>query len=137
MKGIRPHKRPRRRICAISWSRSGWSRGSPPLKEMMEVPRSPSRLMRRSIFDRFTLEKNSGVICLELMKKVHDAGCRIAEVPVHHYHRAHGRSQFFNVRRLIRTAIDVMKLWFVLVVRHEHLRGGAEGVRPVRPGARG
>ena len=60
------------------------------------------RLMRRSIFDRVTLEKNSGVICLEMMKKIQDAGFRIAEVPVHHYHRAYGRSQFFNFRRLVR-----------------------------------
>jgi hypothetical protein len=43
-------------------------------------------------------------------------------VPVHHYHRAYGRSQFFNFRRLARTAMDVMKLWFVLVIRREHLR---------------
>jgi hypothetical protein len=80
------------------------------------------RMMRRSIFDRVLLEKNSGVICLEMMKKIQDAGFRIAEVPVHHYHRAHGRSQFFNFRRLARTAADVMKLWFVLVVRREHER---------------
>ena len=46
-------------------------------------------------------------------------------MPVHHYHRAHGRSQFFNFRRLFKTAVDVMKLWFVLVVRREHLRQGA------------
>jgi glycosyltransferase involved in cell wall biosynthesis len=81
------------------------------------------RLMRRAIFDRVSLEKNSGVICLEMMKKIQDAGFRIAEVPVHHYHRAYGRSQFFNFRRLFRTAVDVMKLWFVLVVRREHRRG--------------
>src|SRR4029453_14704925 len=80
------------------------------------------RLMRRSIFERVVLEKNSGVICLEMMKKIQDAGFHIAEVPVHHYHRAHGRSQFFNFRRLFKTAVDVMKLWFVLVVRQEHLR---------------
>jgi hypothetical protein len=78
------------------------------------------RLMRRAIFDRVHLEKNSGVICLELMKKVQDAGFRIGEVPVHHYHRAYGRSQFFNFRRLFRTGIDVMKLWYLLVVKHEH-----------------
>ncbi len=39
------------------------------------------RLMRRSIFERVQLEKNSGVICLEMMKKIQDAGFRIAEVP--------------------------------------------------------
>jgi len=83
------------------------------------------RLMRRAIFDRVRLEKNSGVICLEMMKKIQDAEFRIAEMPVHHYHRAHGKSQFFNFRRLARTGIDVMKLWFALVVRREHRRPGA------------
>jgi glycosyltransferase involved in cell wall biosynthesis len=78
------------------------------------------RMMRRSIFDTVHLEKNSGVICLEMMKKITDGGFRIAEVPVHHYHRAYGKSQFFNFRRLFRTAIDVFKLWFALVVRQEH-----------------
>jgi glycosyltransferase involved in cell wall biosynthesis len=78
------------------------------------------RMMRRSIFERVHLEKDSGVICLEMMKKIQDAGFRIAEVPVHHYHRAYGKSQFFNFRRLFRTAIDVLKLWFALVVRREH-----------------
>jgi glycosyltransferase involved in cell wall biosynthesis len=80
------------------------------------------RMMRRSIFDKVQLEKNSGVICLEMMKKITDGRFRIAEVPVHHYHRAYGKSQFFNFRRLYRTAIDVMKLWWVLVVRRQHLK---------------
>ena len=61
------------------------------------------RLMRRSIFERIDLEKTSGVICLEMMKKIQDAGFRIVEVPVHHYHRAFGKSQFFNFRRIFRT----------------------------------
>jgi glycosyltransferase involved in cell wall biosynthesis len=74
------------------------------------------RLMRREIFDRVKLERDSGVICLELMRKVQDAGFRVVEVPVHHYHRTHGRSQFFNVRRVVRTGIDVLKLWVELVV---------------------
>jgi glycosyltransferase involved in cell wall biosynthesis len=81
------------------------------------------RLMRRSIFERIQLEKTSGVICLEMMKKIHDAGFRIVEVPVHHYHRAFGKSQFFNGRRIVKTAIDVMRLWFALVVRQQHRRG--------------
>jgi glycosyltransferase involved in cell wall biosynthesis len=75
------------------------------------------RLMRRAIFDRVELTKNSGVICLEMMKKIQDAGFVIAEAPVHHFHRAYGRSQFFNVPRIARTAIDVLKLWWTLVVK--------------------
>ena len=53
------------------------------------------------------LEKDSGVICLEMMKKFQDAGFRVAEHPVHHYHRAHGQSQFFNFPRVVRTLVDV------------------------------
>jgi glycosyltransferase involved in cell wall biosynthesis len=83
------------------------------------------RMMRRAIFERVTLEKNSGVICLEMMKKIQDAGFRITEVPVHHYHRAYGRSQFFNFRRLFRTGIDVLKLWVALVVQRGHRRDTA------------
>jgi glycosyltransferase involved in cell wall biosynthesis len=75
------------------------------------------RLMRRTIFDRVNLEKSSGVICLEMMKKITDAGFSIVEVPVHHYHRAYGKSQFFNFPRLARTAVDVFKLWRDLVWR--------------------
>ena len=75
------------------------------------------RLIRRRVFDTVTLEKSSGVICLELMKKITDARFTIAEVPVHHYHRAHGKSQFFNFRRLARTAVDVFALWNELVWR--------------------
>jgi len=78
------------------------------------------RLLRRSIFDRVSLETSSGVICLEMMKKIQDAGFRVAEVPVHHYHRVYGKSQFFNFRRLFKTAIDVAALWLALVVRRDH-----------------
>jgi glycosyltransferase involved in cell wall biosynthesis len=74
------------------------------------------RLMRRSIFDRVDLEGDTGVICLEMMRKIQDAGFRIVEAPVHHYHRAHGRSQFFNFKRIFWTGIDVMRLWVKLVL---------------------
>ena len=86
------------------------------------------RLMRRSIFDRVSLETSSGVICLEMMKKSQDAGFTVAEVPVHHYHRVYGKSQFFNFRRLFKTAIDVAALWVALVIRKEHLRSRAPRV---------
>src|SRR6185436_12152084 len=78
------------------------------------------RLMRRSIFEKINLEKSSGVICLEMMKKIEDAGFRIVEVPVHHYHRAFGKSQFFNFPRIFRTAVDVLRLWYALVIRQKH-----------------
>lgn len=80
------------------------------------------RLFRRSVFERVQLESDSGTIALEMVKKFHDAGFRFVEVPVHHYHRAYGGSQFFNFRRLFRTAVQLSQLWWKLVVRREHVR---------------
>jgi glycosyltransferase involved in cell wall biosynthesis len=88
------------------------------------------RLMRRSMFERIDLEKTSGVICLEMMKKVQDAGFRMIEVPVHHFHRAYGKSQFFNFRRIFKTGVDVMRLWYVLVIRRQHRRAASTSVAP-------
>ena len=82
------------------------------------------RLMRRRIFERINLEKTSGIICVEMMKKIQDGRFRVVEVPVHHYHRAYGKSQFFNYRRLLRTGRDLLILWYALVVRRDHLRSG-------------
>jgi glycosyltransferase involved in cell wall biosynthesis len=82
------------------------------------------RLMRRRIFERINLEKTSGVICLEMMKKITDGGFRIVEVPVHHYHRAFGKSQFFNFPRIFKTGVDVLRLWFALVILRQHRRAG-------------
>jgi hypothetical protein len=79
------------------------------------------RLIRREVFDVVNLEKNSGVICVELMTKFRQAGGRLTEVPVHHYHRAYGVSQFFNFRRVGRVGVDLLKLWLSLKV----LRRGA------------
>jgi glycosyltransferase involved in cell wall biosynthesis len=89
------------------------------------------RLMRRRIFDKVSLTRSSGVICVELMKKVQDHGFRIAEVPVHHFHRSYGRSQFFNFPRVARTLTDLARLWLELVARKEHLARGRAAV----PGA--
>jgi glycosyltransferase involved in cell wall biosynthesis len=80
------------------------------------------RLMRRRVFDEVELTSDSGVICVELMKKVQDAGFRLTETPVHHFHRAYGKSQFFNYSRLVRVAQDLVVLWKQLVIDKEHLQ---------------
>jgi len=74
------------------------------------------RLIRRSIFDRISLTERSGVICVELMKNVQDAGFRLAEVPVHHHFRAYGGSQFFNLPRIYRSLRGLAGLWVRLVL---------------------
>ena len=86
------------------------------------------RLMRRAMFERVELRQTSGVICLEMMKKIQDAGFRMVEVPVHHYHRAFGKSQFFNFPRIFKTAVGVGRLWIELVIRRRHLRARAASV---------
>lgn len=84
------------------------------------------RLMRKSIFDQVELKSNSGVICVEMITKIHRAGFRFAEVGVHHYFRTSGKSQFLNFRRVFRVGIDLFRLWWKLVVRREgSLRGRA------------
>jgi glycosyltransferase involved in cell wall biosynthesis len=75
------------------------------------------RLMRRSIFSAIELESNTGSICVEMIKKIQDAGFKFAEVPVSHFHRQYGHSQFFNWRRLLRTACHLFILWRELVLK--------------------
>ncbi len=80
------------------------------------------RLMRRSIFDQITLESTTGTITFELVKKIQDAGYHIVEVPVRHWYRQYGQSQFFNFPRVARTLIALLDWWWRLVIRKEHLR---------------
>jgi glycosyltransferase involved in cell wall biosynthesis len=76
------------------------------------------RLVRRYVFETISLESRSGVICVEMAKKFERAGFRMAEVPVSHYPRLHGRSEFFRVRHLVYTFRGLMKVWWNLVVSH-------------------
>ncbi len=78
------------------------------------------RLMRRSIFDVVKLESQSGTITFEMVKKIQDAGFKIGEAPVHHYYRQYGVSQFFDIPRVLRTLVDLVRWWWRLVVRKEH-----------------
>jgi hypothetical protein len=48
-------------------------------------------------------------------------------VPVHHYHRAYGRSQFFNFPRLWATGVNLLKLWVELALMPQ-----LTGRRPVK-----
>ena len=75
------------------------------------------RLIRRSVLQKVALEHNSGIICLELVRKLQDAGARFVEVPIHHYRRQFGRSQFFTPRRIAEVVFDMVRLWWRLTVR--------------------
>ncbi|MBP6820321.1 MAG: glycosyltransferase family 2 protein [Acidobacteria bacterium] len=74
------------------------------------------RLMRRQAIQSIDLISTSGVVCTEMVYKLHRAGCRFTETPVNHYPRLHGQSQFFTLRRVSKTAFDFFALWLKLVV---------------------
>ncbi|HPL81827.1 MAG TPA: glycosyltransferase family 2 protein [Anaerolineaceae bacterium] len=84
------------------------------------------RLIRRDIFDNVPLESNTGTICLEMVKKFQDAGYKFAEVPVNHYHRSYGKSQFFRPKHLWTTFKHLSQLWWKLVVNKEHLQNKSQ-----------
>jgi glycosyltransferase involved in cell wall biosynthesis len=79
------------------------------------------RLIRRRVLEQVRLESDTGVICVEMVKKFQDAGFRFAEVPVCHFHRVYGKSQFFQFRRLCRVAVHLTRLWHKLVIQRAHL----------------
>ncbi len=77
------------------------------------------RIMRRHIFDVVELESTTGTITFEMMKKIQDAGYRLTEVPVHHFYRQYGESQFFNFSRVGKTLLAVWGWWWRLGVQQE------------------
>lgn len=80
------------------------------------------RLIPRRIINEIKLESLSGAICLEMVKKIEDAGYVFAEVPVNHYSRKYGVSQFFVPWRILRTFRRLAILYWKLVIRKEHKR---------------
>lgn len=95
------------------------------------------RLIRRRVLERVALESDSGTICVEMVKKFQDAGCRFIEVPVTHFHRLYGRSEFFRFHRLWRVAIQLVRLWHKLVWHRHHVHevGALSMVVPVNEDA--
>ena len=92
------------------------------------------RLVRRSVFERIELTRDSGLICVELVTKVEKSGGVVRYAPVHHYHRLHGRSQFFNLRRVAQVALGIGRLWYELIVQR---RITVPQIRPAEPRAGG
>ncbi len=74
------------------------------------------RLFKRKVIDSVHFKSNSGTICLEMMKRIESAEFKIKEVPVHHYPRISGESQYFNSRDILKTFYELIPLWFDLVL---------------------
>lgn len=75
------------------------------------------RLMKKKIFKNIKLESKSGFICVELMNKAHRLGFKVKDVPVHHFPRLEGRSQFFRPRKIVNVFSDLIEQWYKLYVR--------------------
>lgn len=75
------------------------------------------RLFRRQLVVDHPLTSTSGVICVEMMRRFTAAGAVFTETPVHHYFRPSGRSQFFRVPAIARSARQLVELWWRIVVR--------------------
>jgi glycosyltransferase involved in cell wall biosynthesis len=84
------------------------------------------RLFRRHVLESFPLDSNSGCITVEMMTRVEQGHFSVVEVPVHHYHRAYGESQFFNFRRIARTLMELSVMWVRLkLLRRRYASGSA------------
>ena len=75
------------------------------------------RLFRRKLIIERPLASTSGVICVEMMRNFRDQRARFVETPVHHFARPSGRSQFFRIPAIARSARQLMELWWRMVVR--------------------
>lgn len=80
------------------------------------------RLMRKTATDKIELSSNSGLICIELIKKLQDSQAIIREVGVHHYRRVSGKSKFFKFSNIFELLTGIVGLWVELVVMRKHLR---------------
>lgn len=74
------------------------------------------RLIRKQKLNAITLTSNGGSICVELTRRLQNIGAVFKEVPVHHYNRVYGSSQFFTLRRVGTTLLTLIVLWFRLVL---------------------
>jgi glycosyltransferase involved in cell wall biosynthesis len=74
------------------------------------------RLVRRSLIEQVNLVSMKGSICCEMIKKLQMVGCRIVEVPVHHYPRVSGRSQFFKFSKVVLSLAMLLRLWSDIVL---------------------
>lgn len=75
------------------------------------------RLVRKKMLDKIKLKADSGAICVELITKLALAGAKFVEVPIRHYDRKFGSSQFFRLNHIIKTLVDDLNLLWQLKMR--------------------
>jgi glycosyltransferase involved in cell wall biosynthesis len=77
------------------------------------------RLFKRELVVDPPLVSTSGVICVEMMRRFRTARVHIVEVPVSHSYRPAGRSQFFRLPAIARSARQLLGLWWRVMVKDE------------------
>lgn len=77
------------------------------------------RLMRGELVRGLDLRSEGGAICVELVKGLQAAEATFAEMPVEHYPREEGKSQFFRLKNLVVMGGELASLWWRLLKRGE------------------
>jgi glycosyltransferase involved in cell wall biosynthesis len=78
------------------------------------------RLIRNSVLHQVRMRSTTGVICVEMMHALNRVDAHFIEVGVSHYHRPHGKSQFFRIPAISRSALQLMQLWTRLILRRSY-----------------
>ena len=78
------------------------------------------RLIRNAVMNKVRLRSTTGVICVEMMHALNRVDAHFIEVGVSHYHRPHGKSQFFRVPAISRSALQILQLWTRLMLRRSY-----------------
>ena len=68
------------------------------------------RLFRKRILKNLNLKARGGSFDAEFMKKIQEKNVIIKEIPVHHYSRKFGKSQFFSLPNLFTTFWELTKI---------------------------
>jgi len=77
------------------------------------------RIMRSSMLKNKKFFSKSGTICIEMVKTMELSEAKIVEIPVNHYNREYGTSQFFNFKRLFFVFFHILILWWILIGRRK------------------
>lgn len=68
------------------------------------------RLFQTKLIREIELTFQSGAVCAQIVSQLEKRGGKAAELPVKHYPRPYGSSQFFNFKSLAETLRDILKL---------------------------
>ena len=69
------------------------------------------KLIDRKVFEQVTLESEGALISAELLIKARKAGFRFREVGVGHYPRTAGEQSGANLGVILRTFVEIARLW--------------------------